>query len=226
VNSESLSNPANVVSGIDTSVSAVNTAYQVYKGSQGDRLDKYKKEIGEIEEAIQMNLQQKNEEYINGYSDVINRLVATIKVLLENEGDVYLKNQLSKMERDFKKIWDNRPFKGEIPKDGYESNEFLGRKNRLKEIEEDLKLVANPGGIDYRKRFHELYDEYSGLVKEVIENKEYKRILGRGEPKDVDLSKGKLTENLVVKVRRIKELWEEKDRGDGWISYGEQRRFN
>jgi len=96
----------------------------------------------------------------------------------------------------------------------------LRNKDRLREINRDLGLIANPGRIDYGKKYRGLYDEYSGLVREVSDSEGYKRVFGEMEPRDVDLSKGKLSGELSGKIVRIKELWEEKER------YEEMDRFN
>ena len=95
----------------------------------------------------------------------------------------------------------------------------MKNKDRLREINRDLELLANPSKIDYRKKYHELYDEYSRLISEVLENDEYRRVYGEKEPRRCDLSKGKLSERLSKKIVRIKELWETKEKYEEMDKY-------
>jgi len=118
---------------------------------------------------------------------------------------------LRKYEERYRELWEGRPFKGALPKEEYNDEKYLENKERIRGIDRDLKMIVNPERIDFRKRFHDLYGEYSGLVREVIENEEYRRVFGEKEPRDVDLSKGKLSRGLNDKIRRIKEIIEEKD---------------
>jgi hypothetical protein len=118
--------------------------------------------------------------------------------------------RMKELEKEYQRIWENWPFKGKIPKKEYDEN-YQRAKIRIMEISEDVSKLIEPERVK-EDTYQKLYKEYESLCGEMASDEEYQRIFGSEEPRDVDLSKGKVSKDLVCKIRRIKDILEEKEK--------------
>ncbi len=202
----------------------------VSKGKEPDMIEGYVnllvKRKGELieyreeyKEKIMEKYQRLNDDYMEDYKHITNNHIDR-----RGEGN----------SEEFNKVWNNRPFKGEIQEEEYEDIKYIEVNGEIRKIEEDILQLSNPNirGIDVKIS---LYNEYEELCNELRFDEEYQEEFGDIRPDKVDLSDykiGKYVKGKVIgkeigdKIGRIKDILGEKDlyqnrEVDMWNSEGE-----